>query len=433
MKTFNPWLRSLCALLLVSGAAGCKVEFPNDVPYTCDADADCGGDGYVCAALPNDGPKYCCLPEPTEQCNSVDDDCDGAIDELDAPCYTGAEGTRDVGICRAGQSVCGRGGNVACSNEVLPIIEECNGQDDDCDGRVDEDFDLTSDPGYCGRCDVACTFLQNCVNGTCVRRGELNCGDGVDDEGDGPIDCLDREDCENQACGTGCVCRGGRKTEAACGGGGDEDGDGQIDCADRDNCDNQPCGEGCACVTGRAKETACDNTRDDDGDSLADCADPDCNREVCGEGRICKNTGARTGCVEGVCDNGVDDDAVVVQGTGTDCADLACRNESCGMGCRCAATSSNKTEIDCADGINNDGDTATDCADPDCNQVACVAGQSNAFAQCESSNCVEVNCRDTRDNDGDTRVDCADTDCLNDPCTRPNGTTGRCQSSGQCT
>ncbi|MBZ4415483.1 hypothetical protein [Myxococcus sp. RHSTA-1-4] len=428
MMTFNPWLRALCSLLLLSGAAGCKVEFPNDVPYTCGADADCGGDGYVCTALPNDGPKYCCLPEPDELCNSVDDDCDGAIDELDASCYTGPEGTSGVGTCRPGQSACTRTGGITCVNQVLPINEECNGQDDDCDGRVDEDFDLQTDPGYCGRCDVSCTFLQNCVNGECVRRGELNCGDGNDDEGDGPADCQDREDCENQSCGTGCVCRNGRKAETACGhGSGDEDDDGLLNCADRDDCDNQPCGEGCACISGTAKETLCDrDSGDEDGDGLFNCADPDCNRQVCGEGLICQNSGPRTGCVEGVCDNGVNDDGV----GGTDCADPVCAGETCGMGCTCA--SSTRTEVDCTDRISNDGDADIDCADSDCNLKACTPGQSDAFAWCDASTCTEVNCRDTRDNDGDEKPDCADDDCLGKQCTRANGSTGRCQSGGLC-
>ncbi|QSQ20393.1 hypothetical protein JY651_34810 [Pyxidicoccus parkwayensis] len=167
MKTFNPWLRALCALMLLSGA-GCSVDFPNDVPYTCAADADCGGDGYVCTSLPDDGAKYCCLPEPKELCNFVDDDCDGEVDELDTPCYSGPDGTADVGVCKSGQSVCDRNGDTVCINQVLPSTEKCNGKDDDCDGSTDEDFDLKTDPKNCGRCNAKCNVLQDCVNGECV-------------------------------------------------------------------------------------------------------------------------------------------------------------------------------------------------------------------------------------------------------------------------
>ncbi len=409
MKTFNPWLRALCALLLLSGAAGCKVEFPNDVPYTCDTDPDCGGDGYLCTALPNNGAKYCCLPEEGERCNSVDDDCDGAVDELDTPCYTGPAGTSGVGICRAGQSVCGANGAILCVNQVLPLNEECNGADDDCDGSIDEDFDLQSDPGYCGRCEVACNFLQNCVYAEGVRRGELDCGNGVDDNGDGPADCLDLDDCNNQSCGEGCICRNGRRAEANCGGGADDDGDGPIDCADRDDCDNKACGTGCACVSGNKVETECGNEStpgtavDDDGDGNANCADSDCSRKVCGEGKICQGTT----CAEGDCANGVDDDGR----NGIDCADtVSCGGESCGQGCTCG--SGRRTETDCTDGISNDGDAEVDCDDPDCNTKVCVAGDSNTAcvysATPGASRCGETNCRDTRDNDNNNGADCAD-------------------------
>ncbi|MFP2908810.1 hypothetical protein ACLESD_27920 [Pyxidicoccus sp. 3LFB2] len=422
MKTFNPWLRALCSLLLLSGAAGCKVEFPNDVPYTCEADADCGGDSYLCTALPNNGPKYCCLPEADERCNNVDDDCDGAVDELDAPCYTGAEGTSGVGTCRPGQAVCGANGAVLCRNQVLPLNEECNGFDDDCDGRVDEDFDLQSDPGYCGKCDVACTFLQNCVNGECVRRGELDCGNGLDDNGDGPADCLDLDDCNNQSCGAGCVCRSGRRAEADCGAGGDDDGDGFTDCADRDDCDNKSCGAGCACTSGRKVETACDNAGDDDGDGNANCADTDCDGDSCGEGRTCQSST----CGEGDCANGADDDGDSL----TDCADRAnCDNKVCGEGCICAGGA--RTEAVCSDGISNDGDAAVDCADSECNGRNCFAGEPTSTCNFSTRSCVETSCRDARDNDGDGNADCRDTDCVNRPCNRGSGT-GTCNASGEC-
>jgi len=402
MKTFNPWMRALCALLLLSGAAGCKVEFPDDVPYTCEADADCGGDSYLCTALPNGGPKYCCLPEEGERCNNVDDDCDGSVDELEASCYTGAEGTSGRGICREGRAQCGANGAIVCVNEVRPINEECNGADDDCDGSIDEDFDLKSDPGHCGRCEVACNFLQNCVNGECVRRGELDCGNGRDDNGDGAADCADLDDCNNQSCGQGCVCRNGRKAEGNCGGGADDDGDTLIDCADREDCDNKACGAGCACTGGRKVETECGNSGDDDGDGSANCADSDCNRRACGDGQLCQN-GA---CSEGDCANGVDDD----RRNGTDCADAACDGELCGAGCVCSGRS--RVEANCSDGISNDGDNLIDCADPDCNLKACAAGQSDSAARCESSRCAEENCRDTIDNDGNNGADCMDrADC----------------------
>ena len=55
---------------------------------------------------------------------------------------------------------------------VLPggVEVTCNGLDDDCDGAVDETFDLESDPERCGSCEVNCSVpegLRGCVAGAC--------------------------------------------------------------------------------------------------------------------------------------------------------------------------------------------------------------------------------------------------------------------------
>jgi hypothetical protein len=52
-----------------------------------------------------------------------------------------------------------------------PVAEVCNDADDDCDGEIDEDFDLQSDPANCGRCGAACMLpdaVNLCVAGTCT-------------------------------------------------------------------------------------------------------------------------------------------------------------------------------------------------------------------------------------------------------------------------
>ena len=86
---------------------------------------------------------------------------------------------------------------------------------------------------------------------------ETDCGDGVDNDGDGFIDCLD-SDCNGVS-----GCEFG--SEATCNDGIDNDGDGLTDCADSD-CSTAP-----NCI-----EAICDDGVDNDGDGLADCEDPDC-------------------------------------------------------------------------------------------------------------------------------------------------------------
>jgi hypothetical protein len=420
MKAF--YLSFSLALLLcgvIFGAAsGCAVDFPDELPYSCVGDGDCGGAPHVCAALP-DGRKYCCKPE-TEACNRLDDDCNGVVDDLsNEPCYMGPEGTQGVGICRAGKPSCSNAGTVLCQGEVTPSNEACNGKDDDCDGTVDEGFDFQTGRNNCGRCDIVCAATEDCIAGQCTPRRETACANGTDDDGDGSTDCVDA-DCNSLQCGDGCTCLGGRKAESACGNGANDDGDNPplMDCQDLD-CESRECGAGCICANLRRSEGDCTNGVNDDApeDTLTDCADPDCAEKFCGEGCVCRNNIK----AEDQCDDGLDND-----GDGnTDCRDSDCNNKVCGVGCLCAGT--NMKEVACYDSLDNDGDGNTNCRDSDCNNEQCVSGENGARCSFSETRCKEVTCNDTRDNDGDGMSDCADSDCNGQQC-RP----GRTCSSGQC-
>ncbi|MFO0598328.1 MAG: MopE-related protein [Myxococcaceae bacterium] len=74
-----------------------------------------------------------------ETCNNVDDDCNGAIDNgVSRACYSGSVATRGVGTCRDGTQTCTAGvWQATCPGEQLPVAENCgNSLDDDCDGTV---------------------------------------------------------------------------------------------------------------------------------------------------------------------------------------------------------------------------------------------------------------------------------------------------------
>lgn len=130
-------------------------------------------------------------------------------------CYGGAEGTEGVGPCSAGTRTCGDDGTWgSCEGEVLPEDEACNGQDDDCDGTVDNGNPgggascKTDQPGACA------TGTQSCEGGALVCTATPSaevCDDGVDNDCDGTVDngCA-ANDCDplNPAdvCGAGTHC-----------------------------------------------------------------------------------------------------------------------------------------------------------------------------------------------------------------------------------
>ena len=389
-----------CCLLLAVSAAGCFVpELPDDTVFSCDTAADCAAQDEVCVARA--GLRGYCCKATTEVCNGRDDDCDGQKDELAATsCYGGPAGTEGKGLCKAGTPTCGTNGEIACAGEVRPATEACNGQDDDCDGQTDEGFDLQTDIVNCGQCGRVCnSSTQVCASGSCQSRGELNCGDDVDNDADGKTDCADTE-CANQACGPACLCINGQRGEGLCSDNVDNDADGKTDCADSD-CGGRSCGSGCLCKNSAKSEldTACGDTLDNDADGKTDCADTlDCEAKACGAGCVCSG-GVGT---ESTCNDGGDND----KDGNADCADTDCGGKECSAigGCTCVA--GRKSETHCGDQQDNDGDGAADCADYDCaykdfgNGTRCLGGKR-----------VESNCGDNIDNDGDAARDCADADC----------------------
>jgi hypothetical protein len=222
---------------------------------------------------------------------------------------------------------------------------------------------------------------------------ETLCDDGVDNDRNGDTDCLDL------ACSGTAAC-----VEAECSDRIDNDGDGRTDCAD-DDCDLQA-----ACI-----ETLCDDRADNDGDGLVDCADDDCQTlPTCGPGGTCASalparagTNTALGSDQWFVWTATVTGSLTVSSAGTtqdtflrvfesDCRTVLDSNDNIAAPLNRASRVvvpvvagrtyvilwddawspgpftwtltevRSPTEVECADGRDDDGDGRTDCADPDC-------------------------------------------------------------------
>lgn len=171
---------------------------------------------------------------------------------------------------------------VEVPQQCIPSPEICNGKDDDCDGTVDNGFDLQNDPENCGSCGWVCS-LENatakCEEGSCWVD---TCNDGFHDINKSPTDgceyeCTPSSVIESQEDGT-------------CSDSIDNDCDGRADSDDPDCSSCVP--EFCDYI-----DNDCDGLVDEDFNLRTD-------RQNCGNcGVVCPDYPRAEGiCIAGVCD-----------------------------------------------------------------------------------------------------------------------------------
>ena len=196
-------------VLVCSDNTGNNVETCNGVDDNCNGQIDEGnpGGGVACdgadADLCPEGTTSCtagaivCSDNTAtnpELCNGLDDNCNGTVDE--SPTNVGVACSVGTGTCaRNGATICVAGAPVCNVSPGAPGTELCNGLDDDCDGVVDDGFNLgaTCDGvGACGTGVIECATLTStrCSSdpGGSGSGGTPELCNGIDDDCDGQID-----------------------------------------------------------------------------------------------------------------------------------------------------------------------------------------------------------------------------------------------------
>jgi len=307
------------------GAEQCDLQ-DDDCDGSVDEDTDVPCGNGVCAGVrpcqavagcdpsPTCSGANCCLgtctatPPAPEVCNGADDDCDGLADGFteacsnlnnsfppfdprnnpgadhatDTPCETLNATQPGKCICQPGNRTCqlnGGGSYSACSGEVVPQTEVCNGFDDDCDGQIDETPTVSCTTN--AQC-AGSPITPSCIGGTCQPA-----------------------DCSLSGCGGKLLCvagvptcqQSGAVTDTTCNNI-DDDCDGNVDeewaCADPDGLDNVPGNaDDCPCSSAgqcNASETCVNGGVVCQGSPVSqescNCQDDNCNGTV-DEGSLC--------------------------------------------------------------------------------------------------------------------------------------------------
>jgi hypothetical protein len=166
----------------------------------------------------SNGCEYMCFVSNggVEACDTLDNDCDGDVDEdtsFDDDVMNCGECGRVCGFFQATPHCAGGlclfdpavdclpgfhddngdqtdGCEYACT-VTNGGVEACDGVDNNCDGVVDESFDLGTNPLNCGVCGRVCSFpnaVASCDMGTCLFDPATDCDAGFHDNNGNQLD-----------------------------------------------------------------------------------------------------------------------------------------------------------------------------------------------------------------------------------------------------
>ncbi len=349
-----------------------------------DPDNDGYGIGEGCLGLDCDEEDPLRNEGATEVCDEVDNDCDDGVDEgfdtTSDPNHCGECGLRcnlpgAVPACEAGECVVRecqpgfydiRADQAGCEYACTPNnggVEACDGEDNNCDGQVDEGLIPGDDPNNCGACGDVCSFgnaTALCENFQCVRgpcnmffydvdgnpndceyaclptHGGVEACDNIDNDCDGLIDeDFDFLNDPNTCGGCGRVCQLDNATPLCRAG----------------SCDVLRCDSGSANCNDGTPEGAQDGCETDTDTDEANCG-------ACGEVCAIANAGA-------VC-------------LGGDCVFQGCQG----------------AWRDCAGGLTDGCETDTLSSPAHCGGCGQPCSRPNAVTECSTGSCAALRCQD---------------------------------------
>jgi hypothetical protein len=325
------------------------------------------------------GLTECQAPVPAaEECNGLDDDCNGKTDDLELsdPCWR----KNPFGKC-LGKLVSCVGGQAVCDAKE-PMPEVCNGLDDDCDGTTDQNDLLCDDGNPCtkGTCNLDGSCKQWPQTGQVCDDGNSctltdKCSQGTCTGGQ-PMDCDDGDPCTADGCDAlgGCVHTAG---DGACA---DDGSPCTLDVCSAGKCTHPPKDEGGTCT--------------DDGEACTQdvCQGGACVHPPTAEGGACMDDGnpcTTDVCQKGACVHPFATFAVACADDGNACTADVCDKGAC-----------SHQPLGSEKGCLEDGDP--------CTQDVCLTGKCSHPPAVNGSNCAD---------DG---IACTDDLCMAGKCTHPN-------------
>jgi hypothetical protein len=434
----------------IAGEGG--TEVPQCVPTlgVCGGCLDNDGDGYgqgpECLGPDCDDIDTLSYPGAPELCDAADNNCNDDIDEsfdltTDArncgACGTVCTIINGVGACE--ESACAVGscldgfydvdGNVAngCEYACTPNVaagepDTCDRVDNDCDGTIDEDVDVTTDAQNCGSCGNVCSLAgasSVCEGGQCVIsacEGTFADCDGLDAGGCETNTATNASNCGE--CGNACALANANSVcvDSSCAVG--------TCLTNFDDC-NETAADGCEIdlLSTTANCGVCGNACSF-ANAAASCEAGTCRMGTCATGYADCNADPSDGCEINIATDlascGACNRTCDLAGGAEVCAAGVCTLATCETGRGdCDDTDGNGCEVDLTTSTTHCNACGNTCALPNANPVCTVAGCAigscfTGYADCNgvAADGCEI----------DLRNDSNNCDTCGNVCTSPGGT-----------